>query len=88
MKIESLRPGRVELVTTSAVDGLLMLHDSYYPGWIAEVDGRPAPVRQTHQLFREVEVPAGRHRVVFRFAPFSLFNLKSAVSAEVDTDAP
>jgi hypothetical protein len=87
VKIESLRPGRVELVTTSACDGLLTLHDSYYPGWIAEIDGQPAPIRRTHQLFREVAVPAGRHRVVFRFAPFSLSNLESVLKARFESDA-
>jgi hypothetical protein len=30
-------------------------------------------------LFRGLEVPAGRHRVTFRFAPFALDNLKSAL---------
>src|SRR3569833_681976 len=42
VKIESSRPGCVELVTTSTADGLLVLHDLFFPGWIAEVDGKPA----------------------------------------------
>lgn len=81
-KVESLRTGRVELVTTSTVDGVLVLHDNDYPGWIAEVDGEPAPIRRSHQLFRGVDVPAGHHRVVFRFAPFSLSNLRSVLRAK------
>jgi hypothetical protein len=89
VKLESLRSGRVVLDTTSAVDGPLLLHDNYYPGWVAEVDGQPAPVRRTHQLFREVDVPAGHHRVVFRFAPLSLSNLEATLYSKVDTiDAP
>ena len=89
VKLESLRPGRVVLDTTSEVDGPLLLHDSYYPGWVAEVDGQPAPVRRTHLLFREVDVPAGHHRVIFRFAPFSLSNLEATLTSKVDTiDAP
>ena len=78
--IESSRPGRVEAVTTSTADGLLVLHDSYYPGWIAEIDGKEAPILRADILFRAVEVPAGIHRVTFRFAPFSLANLHAALS--------
>ncbi|MET0678740.1 MAG: hypothetical protein ABW175_23320 [Bradyrhizobium sp.] len=76
--IESFTPGRVELVTTSTTEGLLVLHDLYYPGWIAEVDGKPAAMMRAALLFRGVVVPAGRHRVSFRFHPFALSNLGAA----------
>jgi hypothetical protein len=82
-KIDSYRPGRVELVTTLTADGLLVLHDSYYPGWVAEVDGKSVPIRRADMLFHAIEVPAGSHHVTFRFAPFSLSNLSAALNAEV-----
>ncbi|MEA2869269.1 MAG: hypothetical protein QOE39_3984 [Bradyrhizobium sp.] len=81
VKIGSSRPGRVELVTTSTADGLLVLHDSYYPGWVADVDGKPVPIRRTEMLFRSIELPAGSHHVTFRFAPFSFSNLSAALNA-------
>ncbi|MDB5610103.1 MAG: hypothetical protein JWP25_7003 [Bradyrhizobium sp.] len=80
VKIESSSPGSVELVTTSTADSLLVLHDLYYPGWIAEVDGKPAAMLRAALLFRAVVVPAGRHRVAFRFEPFALSNLGAALS--------
>ena len=83
VKILSSKPDRVELFTTSTTDGLLVLHDSYYPGWIAELDGKSVPVRRADLLFRAIEVPAGNHHVVFRFAPFSLSNLNAALNAKV-----
>ena len=49
------------------------------PGWVAEVDGQPARILRTNVLFRGVEVGEGRHRVVFRFEPFSLSNLRDAL---------
>jgi hypothetical protein len=88
VRIEVSRPARAELVTASAGDSLLILHDNYYPGWVAEVDHRPVPIRRSHQLFRQIDVPAGRHRVVFRFAPLTLSNLESALNTKVDIDAP
>src|SRR5260221_2345734 len=80
VKIESSRPGRVVAVTTTKADGLLVVHDSYYTGWIAESDGKGAPIPRGEILFRAVEVPAGIHPVTFRFAPFSLANLHAALS--------
>jgi hypothetical protein len=80
VKIESAGPGRIELVTTSKADGLLVLHDLYYPGWIAEVDGKPVAMLRAALLFRAVVMPAGHHRVVFRFEPFALSNLGAALT--------
>jgi len=51
---------------------LLVVSDAYYPGWIAQVDGRAAPVLQADYLFRAVVIPEGSHRIVFRFTAPSL----------------
>jgi uncharacterized membrane protein YfhO len=58
---------------------VLTLHDPYYPGWIAEIDGRRVPIRRADTLFRAVDVPQGSKQVVFRFAPFALDNLRDAL---------
>jgi hypothetical protein len=78
-KIASLRPGRVEIDTQSNKGGVLAWHGTYYPGWIAEIDGNIVPILRTDVLFRGIEVPAGKHRVVFRFAPFRPENLTDAL---------
>lgn len=78
-KIESSVPGRLDVVTSSRTAGLLLVHDLYYPGWVAEVDGKPRPIVRADLLFRAVEVLAGVHDVTFRFEPFSLGNLESAL---------
>ena len=80
VKNESFSHGSVELVTTSTADGLLVLHDLYYPGWIAKVDGKQEPLLRSGLLFRAVVVPAGHHRVAFRFEPFALSNLGAALT--------
>jgi hypothetical protein len=81
VQIESSGRGRVEALATLTVNGLLVLHDIYYPGWIAEIDGRLAPILRADELFRAIELPAGTHRVMFRFTPFSLVNLRAALNA-------
>jgi len=53
-------------------EGFLVVNDVQYPGWKAEVDGRPAPLWTANYLFQAVRVPAGEHRVSLRFAPGSV----------------
>jgi hypothetical protein len=62
----------VELDVHLARPGLVVLADSYYPGWRATVDGVPAPIIQTNFLFRGVSAPAGAHRVRFVYEPASV----------------
>ncbi|MBX9775824.1 MAG: YfhO family protein [Xanthobacteraceae bacterium] len=78
-RITSWRPARIEIDVESALGGVLALHETWYPGWIAEIDGKRVPILRADVLFRGIEVPAGYHRVVFRYAPFSLDNLSDAL---------
>jgi hypothetical protein len=74
-RIVEWHPDRVTIEAESPHGGLLALHDLHYPGWIAEVDGIRVPILRADVLFRAIEVPSGRRRVVFRYAPFSPENL-------------
>jgi hypothetical protein len=78
-RMTSWRGDRIEIDADSELGGMLALHETYYPGWVAEIDGRPVRVLRADVLFRGVEVPPGHHQVVFRFAPFSFDNLVAAL---------
>ena len=60
--------------------GIVVLHDLYYPGWVARVDGVVSPLLRANVLFRGVEVAAGRHVVEFTFEPLSPGNLAAAAA--------
>lgn len=79
-QIVSWRPARVEIAVESDLGGVLALHGTWYPGWVAEVDNKRTPILRADVLFRAVEVPAGQHRVMFRYEPFSLENLAAALT--------
>ena len=78
-RIVAWRPDRMEVEVDNKQPGILVVHEAYYPGWVAEIDGKPARILRTNVLFRGVEVREGRHHVVFRFEPFSLSNLRDAL---------
>jgi Bacterial membrane protein YfhO len=51
--------------------GMLVLADSFYPGWNAYVNGRQAKVYRANLFFRAVQLPLGTHSVEFRYQPRS-----------------
>jgi len=65
-------PDTVELQATLSAPGWVVLSDTFYPGWTASIDSAPTPIHPANLLFRAVFVPAGTHRIVFRYEPFAL----------------
>ena len=65
-------PQRVELTAVLRSPGLVVVADQFYPGWRLTVDGRPAEILRTNRAMRGVALPAGTHRLVFRYEPPSL----------------
>ncbi len=50
-------------------DGYLVVNEAWFPGWVAEVDGRPARVVPANVMMQALEVGAGAHVVELRFRP-------------------
>jgi hypothetical protein len=72
-RITNYLPNRVEVQASADKNCLLVLLDGYYPGWKATVDGAATEVLRFRQAFRAIELPAGRHSVVFSFSPNSFW---------------
>ena len=60
---------RIALQVDLPAPGVLVVSDSWYPGWRATVDGQPVPMLRANLLFRAVALPAGVHDVIFEFKP-------------------
>jgi len=65
-------PGRVAVTARMETPGLLVLADAWNKGWRAYVDGCRAPILRTNFDLRGVVLPAGSHRVEFRYEPGSV----------------
>ena len=59
----------IEIQVESDSPAFLVLADTYYPGWRASVDGKPAEVLRTDYALRGVAVPRGSHIVQFEYHP-------------------
>ncbi len=63
---------RVVIAADLEAPGLLVLADSFFPGWRASVGDEELEILPVNHLFRGVMLPAGRHRVVFEYRPWTL----------------
>jgi hypothetical protein len=69
VKLQQDAPERVVVSVQAETPTVLVLADSFLPGWQAEVDGAPATIWRANYHFRGVLVPAGTHTVTFRYGP-------------------
>ena len=65
-------PWRVELVAHLKTPGLVVLADTYYPGWRLRVDGRARRDPPDERGDARRLVGAGEHRLVYEYDPASL----------------
>jgi hypothetical protein len=62
----------VEVAVTSDRPAVLVLNDSWAPGWRVSIDGKSSKVVEVNFNERGVVVPAGASRVVFQYRPWAL----------------
>ncbi|MGH9266295.1 MAG: hypothetical protein ACRD1D_16550, partial [Acidimicrobiales bacterium] len=60
-------PGRWRIQADGPQPALVVVAESWFPGWKAEVDGRPAPVVEADGGFVGVPVDAGSHVVTLEY---------------------
>jgi hypothetical protein len=80
-KVEFLHEtnNRVHLRVNTTENHLLVLSDTYFPGWKAFVDGKEEKIYRANYSFRAVPLGAGTHKVEFVYDPAS-FKLGAVVT--------
>lgn len=69
----------VEIAANLKNDGILILADSFYPGWKAKIDGKETEILAANINQRAIIVPAGEHNIKFSFEPGS-FKIGAIIS--------
>lgn len=60
---------RVRVETNQNAEGMLVLLDTYFPGWQVKVDGKSQHIFRANYFYRGVQLDAGRHVVEFSYIP-------------------
>ncbi|NIR57795.1 MAG: YfhO family protein [Nitrospinaceae bacterium] len=83
-KVEEVtyRPNHVTVKTTQQGNGVLVLMDTYFPGWTVKVDGKEEKIWQVNHFYRGVKLGPGSHTLEFDYFPegFKTGLIISAVS--------
>lgn len=78
--VVSYGQNEVVLETNALKARFLVTSEADYPGWRASIDGSDARIVRTNVAFRGLAIPAGHHRIVFRFRP-PILSWSAGVSA-------
>jgi hypothetical protein len=68
-KLEEFRNIRLELSCDMENEGTLVLGEVHAPGWLACLNEHPAAVTPFFDVFRSVDLPAGRSTLVMTYRP-------------------
>ena len=72
ISLTSYSPNKLEYLYKGSGEALAVFSEIYYPkGWNAYIDGKEAPHFQADYVLRSMVIPAGEHKIEFRFEPKS-----------------
>ncbi len=67
VKIKDYQENRVVVGVETSAPGILVLTDSYYPGWKVKVNGGGTEIFRADYHFRGIIIPKGIHEVIFEY---------------------
>jgi len=74
IKMEKYHPDHIEYAYSAPRDVLAVFSEIYYDkGWNMYVDGEKKPYFRANYVLRAAQLPAGNHKVEFRFEPKSYY---------------
>lgn len=76
IRLTDYKPNQLTYESNSTAEGMAVFSEIYYndhKGWNAYLDGQAVPHIRANYLLRAIKIPAGQHKVVFKFEPASYF---------------
>jgi len=64
---------RSELQVAAPCDRILVVAETWFPGWEGRIDGKPSAVLEVDGALKGLVVPAGTHVIDFAYRPRSVF---------------
>lgn len=71
IKVLAESANRVRVEVSTKQKGWLVVRDTFYPGWTAQVNGVNQPIFAANSIFRAVQVEVGTNLVEMRYQPLS-----------------
>jgi hypothetical protein len=83
--VDEYQPNQIKLSVEAPAPSIMVISENHYPAWQAYLDGQPVKTYRADYTFRAVVVPAGKHKVEFKYQskPFNTGLAISLVSALV-----
>jgi uncharacterized membrane protein YfhO len=66
-------PNFVHIEADMQCKGVVILTDTWFPGWRATVDGKSAKIERAYGMVRGVLVDPGNHTIEMRYRPLSIY---------------
>lgn len=65
--IKEYRSDAIAFDVQAQNDRFMVISNIFYPGWHAQIDGKPVEIYRTNYLFQGIVIPPGRHVLVVRY---------------------
>jgi hypothetical protein len=72
IQVTKTTPQSVSISIDTEKRGWLLMADTWYPGWIATVDGIPVNIYRADYLLGGIPVESGQHKVEIQYRPVSI----------------
>ena len=64
---------KILLDTYTDTESLMVIADTYYPGWVVKINGKKTKIFPANVSQRAIIVPEGKNIIEFKYVPYSLY---------------